>query len=254
MMTLAYGAGTNSTAILAGMHEKGMSPPDLILFANTGGEKPHTYQHVVTVNNWLFSIGWPQIVTVQKVYKDGSPANLYDHSYERKMLPSIAYGFKNCSQKFKHQPQDKYCNNFEPFKQHWKNGGKVTKAIGFDIDEQHRAAGAPKDDKKYDFWYPLIEWGWDREECKAAIARAGLPQPGKSACFFCPSAKIDEIKTLQELYPELAEKALKLEANAQLTQVKGLGRRFAWRDVLEQPDMFGGFIPDFDLPCDCYDG
>lgn len=253
MMILAYGAGTDSTAILVGMYEKGMSPPDLILFADTGGEKPHTIKFLTTINNWLLSIGWPQVITVRKVYRGGKVANLYDHSYERRMLPSLAYGFKNCSQKFKHQPQDKYCNNYEPFKAHWKAGKKVTKVIGYDMDEAERAAGAPENDKKYTFWYPLIEWEWDREDCKAAIARAGLPQPGKSACYFCPSSTLGEIRQLNEMYPQLAEKALELEANADLTSVKGLGRRFAWRDVLAQPDIFNGFMPEIQKPCGCHD-
>jgi hypothetical protein len=32
-----------------------------------------------------------------------------------------------------------------------------------------------QDDPKYEFWYPLIEWGWDRERCKEEIRAAGLP-------------------------------------------------------------------------------
>ena len=40
----------------------------------------------------------------------------------------------------------------------------------------------------------MLRWG--RDDCVAAIARVGLPQPGKSACFFCPSSKKHEIITL----------------------------------------------------------
>ena len=39
---VAYGAGTNSTALLVGMHERG-ERPDLILFAETGGERVDPY-------------------------------------------------------------------------------------------------------------------------------------------------------------------------------------------------------------------
>jgi len=41
---VSFGGGTNSTAMLVGMWERG-ERPDAILFADTGGEKPHTYQH-----------------------------------------------------------------------------------------------------------------------------------------------------------------------------------------------------------------
>jgi len=218
MILIAFGAGTNSTAILVGMYERG-ERPDLITFANTGAEKPHTIAHITSVNNWLFSIGWPQITEVIKVYRDGSQANLYDHCLERNMLPSLAYGFKNCSQKFKIAPQDKYHNNHAGCKEAWAAGEKVVKVIGYDIDEQRRADNAPAETKKYIMRYPLIEWEWDRDDCIAAIKRMGLPLPGKSACYFCPASKRDEIFSLQEHYPELMDKALKLEANAELTSV-----------------------------------
>ena len=80
------------------------------------------------------------------------------------------------------------------------------------------------------YWYPLMEWGYDRERCKQIIAAAGLPVPIKSACFFCPASKNAEIAWLQEHHPELLERALRIERNAQpkLRSVKGLGRSFAW--------------------------
>lgn len=253
MISLSYGAGTNSTAILVGFHELGIRP-DVITFADTGSEKPHTYAHLTVINNWLLSIGFPQINVVRKNYRGGAVANLFDHCFERNMLPSLAYGFKNCSQKFKIEPQNKFMNNHLPAKAVWKAGNKITKVIGYDIDEQRRADNAPLEDKKYVMWYPLIEWGWDREDCKAAIKRAGLPQPGKSACYFCPANKYHEIRSLQHNYPELLENALKLEANAELETVKGLGRRFNWAQFVAQDDLFGDFPKDWDMPCGCFDG
>lgn len=253
LLTLSYGAGTNSTAILVGLYERGIRP-DVILFADTGCEKPHTYAHLTAMNNWLFSIGFPQIVVVRKQYKTGEVANLYDHCVERNMLPSLAYGFKNCSQKFKIAPQDKYMNNLPEAKAVWAAGEKVTKIIGYDLDEQRRVDNAPSEDKKYCMWYPLIEWGWGREECIEVIERAGLPQPGKSACYFCPASKYHEIRSLEQNYPELLAKALEMEANAELESIKGLGRRFNWGDFISQTDLFGNFPPDWDMPCGCFDG
>jgi hypothetical protein len=86
--------------------------------------------------------------------------------------------------------------------------------------------------------YPLIEWDWGRDECIAAIRRTGLPQPGKSACFFCPSSKKPEIIELAERYPDLLNRALEMERKALAGEgpapaltAKGLGRYFAWADV-----------------------
>lgn len=250
---VSCGMGTNSIAILVGFYQRGIKP-DLITFADTGSEKPHTYQMIAVLNNWLFSVGFPQVNVVQKVYKDSSLANLYDHCKDRNMLPSLAYGFKNCSQKFKIAPQDKFLNNNAGAKAFWATGKKITKVIGYDIDEVRRADNAPEETKKYKMSYPLIEWGWDREDCIKAIESVGLPRPGKSACFFCPASTYNEIKTLKEHYPELLEKALVLESGAELETVKGLGRRFNWGEYLSQPDMFGKFPKDWDMPCGCFDG
>ncbi len=53
---------------------------------------------------------------------------------------------------------------------------------------------------------------------------------------------------MQEHHPELLERALAIERNAQakLTSVKGLGRSYAWEDYLTRVNdlpLFGG--------CDC---
>lgn len=88
-------------------------------------------------------------------------------------------------------------------------------------------------DKKYHNRYPLIEeWGWNRDDCIREIKAAGLPQPGKSSCFFCPSMKKQEILYLKEHYPDLFNRAATLEENAMpyLKTVKGLGRSYSWKE------------------------
>ena len=171
------------------------------------------------------------------------------------MLPSIAYGFKACSQKYKRQPQDKYCNNHEACKAVWSRGDKPVKLIGYDADESHRAH--IPEDNKYTYKYPLVEWGMGRDECINTICRAGLPQPGKSSCFFCPSMKANEIKKMAVTNPDLMKRALAMEENAQanLTSVKGLGRNWAWKDLLATADMFEeDFLNPIEEDCGCYDG
>ena len=246
----SYGGGTNSTAMLIGMVDR-REPCDLILFADTGGEKPHTYEHNERFSAWLVEHGMPPITVVRK---GGKPETLEENCLRMKMLPSIAYGFKGCSHKYKIEPQDSFCNNNSVCRATWDAGNKVVKLIGFDMDEPHRAQ--IPEDKKYRYRYPLIEWGWGREECVQAIERAGLPLPGKSACFFCPSSKKVEIKVLRRMYPDLAARAVALERNAELTEVKGLGRSFAWGDLYEaedrQTDLFGETT--IQQECMCYDG
>lgn len=253
MNILSYGGGTNSTALLIECVKRGIKI-DLITFADTGAEKPHTYKYIEIFNKWLIKNGMPEITIVQTVNEHGEKITLEQTCIENKMLPSLAYGFKSCSEKHKIRPQNKFINNWQPAKDEWAAGRKITKLIGYDADESHRTQ---KDytDNKYDFWYPLVEWDMGRAECVKTILDAGLCLPGKSACFFCPSSRPNEIKQLKENYPDLMDRALMMEENANLTSVKGLGRNFAWKNIIATDDMFSeGFRMAPELICDCYDG
>jgi len=252
MVTVAsFGGGTDSTAMLIGMWQR-REPVDLILFADTGGEKPHTYEHIYWMTDWLLKHDMPRITWV----KPHGNLTLENDCLKRNALPSIAYGFKTCSQRFKLQPQDKFMNNWQPAIDAWGRGEKVTKLIGYEAGEERRA----KDygDKKYTFRYPLIEWGWTRNYCVEVIKSVGLPLPGKSACFFCPSSKAQEVKQLAKQYPELAARAVAMEKNAILTDIKGLGRNYSWAELLEfdekQVKMFDDDWSTAEVTCGCYDG
>lgn len=247
MNLVSYGGGVNSTAMLIECVNRGIDV-DLILFADTGGERPHTYKYVETFSKWLVEHGMHEIITVYPPNE-----NLEENCIRRGVLPALAYGFKTCSQRFKIQPQDKYCNNHHGCKDVWKSGDKVTKLIGFDVDEAHRIRDYQSD--KYIVDYPLVDWDMGREDCVQAIEEAGLCQPGKSACFYCPSSKPSEIRQLAQIYPDLADRAMAIEAGAELTSIKGLGRNFAWRDLLLQSELFEeGYSLTPEMVCGCYDG
>lgn len=249
MITVAsFGGGTDSTAMLIGMYQKG-EKVDLILFADTGGEKPHTYEHIKRFSEWLLGHGMPEITVVK------SMISLEQDCLTRQALPSIAYGFKTCSQRFKIQPQDKFLNKWKTAKDVWAKGEKVTKLVGYDASEERRVKEFQS--KKYINRYPLIEWGWDRKKCIEVIKSAGLPLPGKSACFFCPSSKAQEVKQLAKEYPDLAKRAIAMEKNAILTDIKGLGRDYSWADLIEfdekQLSLIDSDWSTAEVPCGCYD-
>lgn len=249
----SYGGGTNSTAMLIGMVER-CEKVSLITFADTGGEMPHTYEYLELFSEWLVKEGFPAITTVRYHTKNVEGLTLEDDCLNRKALPSVAYGFKTCSQKFKIEVQEKYCNNLELTRSEWADGNLITRLIGFDAGEPQRAK--EYSDAKYINRFPLIEWNWFREDCMKAISRVGLPQPGKSSCFFCPSMKKAEIIQLSKRYPELAQRAIEMERNATLTTIKGLGRSFSWESLIAADEAQYDLFPEspFDIDCNCYDG
>jgi len=266
---VSYGGGTNSTAMLIGLKERGVTP-DAITFADTGGEKPYTYEHINQVNNWCISSGFPEIT----ILKGSMPQQIIDGTLENECLrlgtlPSKAYGYSSCADKWKMNPQRKYDKEFASI-----NGislREIMRMIGFDADEHSRVARGLElaDRKPVNESYPLYEWGWGREDCIEAISRAGLKQPGKSACFFCPSSKKPEILELQKLYPDLLSRAIEIErkalageGRAQATTGKGLGRSFNWGAFLldvgvSKLDINTAKLSDAGIPemdCGCYDG
>ena len=161
MNVVSFGGGTNSTAMIIGMYLHKI-PIDLILFADTGGEQPHTYEFMETFNEWLVKHGIPKIVSVEYHDKDGNRLTLEQECINSGTLPSIAYGFKRCSLKHKIGTQEKFCNNYQPCKDVWASGQRVHKYIGYDAGETRRiqhAAPIDEADKKYEKHYPLYECG-----------------------------------------------------------------------------------------------
>lgn len=253
---LSYGGGTNSTAIIVGMWDRAEPPPDYITFADTGNEKPHTYEHIEFMQNWLPTHGWPKITILMACQpKQIESGTLYGECMRLGTMPSRLYGMGSCSEKWKVDPQRK-------FTQLVRRRRNVLRLIGFDADEEHRVQRAKCEDYE-SLRFPLVEWGWGREECIEAIKGADIPLPGKSACWMCPSSTKKEVLELAQRYPELAQQAIAMERRAlagegqsPAARVKGLGRHWAWEDLIAKEGV-GDEFTDACLPspdCMCADG
>jgi hypothetical protein len=141
---VSFGAGTNSTAILQGMLERN-EKPDAILFADTGGEKPGTYKHLERMQRWCVESGFPELIVVR--YSDTSRhASLEDECHNNGTLPSKAFGFGGCSQKWKRYPMDKWVKAWPEAQATWERGSKVQRVIGIHYGETRR--GKIPDDEK----------------------------------------------------------------------------------------------------------
>jgi hypothetical protein len=221
------GVGVDSVAVVVGMVARGIRP-DAILFADVGNELPETYDYIPVLNEYLTANGFPQLQIVKyepKKFKRDPYDTLETDCLTKSMLPSLAYGFKGCSNKWKVGPLDKWVK--ARYKAHLKAGGQVARLIGYDAGAKDCSRGtSAKDSKQWRFIYPLREWGWDRDECIRQIKLAGLPEPMKSACFFCPSTQKDELIWLAHKHPGLAKRAIQMEDKAQdtLTSIQGLWR------------------------------
>jgi hypothetical protein len=257
------GLGTNSVALIVEAYNRGFRP-DLIPFANTGNERPETYAYQGVFNEWLRSVGFPEICELCWIRKDGSFISIEDVCLRDGSLPSKAYGLSGCTTKWKQQPIDKFVYHLPPVIGAWGRGQHIERWIGFDADEPSRAGRMLDKNpqptgpvKGAVVWRaPLVEWDMGRDECVAVIAAAGLPLPGKSSCFFCPSMKKHEIVQLGKTHPDLLARAVRLEDNARpnLTSVKGLGRSFSWRELIDGEKEASAACEVVSPDCGCYDG
>jgi hypothetical protein len=236
---VCYGGGTDSTAMLLEMVKR-RERIDLITFADTGAELPHTYRMLEIMDSWLFSFGYPDITRVRYTKKNGETETLEDSIVKNKTLPSLAFGWHTCSIRFKIDPQVKFAKQFPVFQEAWAKGERVIRCIGYDASpaDAKRACRPTTrfpDLDHFENRFPLREWGWDRKECLKNILSLGLPDPGKSSCYFCPARKKSEILTMKEDQPGYYRRALEIEAKAllggKLKKVNGLGRNFAWRNI-----------------------
>lgn len=238
-LVVAYGMGVDSTAMLVGLQQRS-EVPDLILFADTGSERPETYAYLDTINAWLDRVGFPQITIVKNASPKAGYTSLEDQITKLRVLPALAYGAHQCSLVWKRDPQQKFVKTWQPAIDAWKAGELVTQCIGYDAGPRDGARAYKAEGKASEGYinrFPLIEWGWDRARCIAEIEAAGLPVPVKSCCWFCPAHKKSEIDQLAAAHPDLITRAKEIERLAHergLNKVKGLGRNFSWTVYLAQ--------------------
>lgn len=192
---LSFGAGVNSTAILALIHSGKLYYPNLrIVFADTGCEKSSTYCHIQEMQRY-FNI---------EVVKSDLASSLYDFCWQHNCVPHIL--FRWCTSKFKLQPISR-----------WKQEIGYDDAIaiiGFCEGEEGRTQRTHKLGEEI---YPLIELGFNRDDCKRIIRESGWAIPEKSGCFICPFQRKNEWIAMMLNNKELWDKAVALEDNSNTT-------------------------------------
>lgn len=246
--------GVDSTAVLV-LWARTSIVPDLILFADLGAESPTTYAYRQVIDRFLERVGFPPITVVKYAPGHGHYNSILTDCLIKGMLPSLAYGGKGCSMKWKVQPQTAYLKTWPLAIRAWSNGQRIRHAIGYDAGPKDSRRGVESHDNELEeFYFPLRDAGWDRERCIREISNdpilmdigqaLGVPHlPPKSACVFCPSSKPEEVSFMATSNPMSASQALLVEAEAapRSTTVGGL-----WRSATKaRPAAWSDYLADF---------
>lgn len=255
LLAVCYGAGVDSTALLLALKLADLRP-DIITFADLVAEKTETMAHLDRMQSIVAQWGWPPITICRKRTLPGTGYDdLYGNCIANQTLPSLAFGMKSCSIKWKQKPQDQIikgvksgpnaCDPHPIWIEAERRGERIVKLIGYDCGRAdiRRSRNLPDADADFDYAYPLQILGWDRDACIDVVTQVlGVDMvPIKSACFFCPASKEWELFWLAAHHAELLERALFLERNA----LTGRHSRFneavfgvTWDEMVRNADRF----------------
>ncbi len=222
-IVVSYGGGVNSVAVLVWMSQHGYRPRAIVM-ADPGSEWPATTRYRDEVMpGWLESVGFPPITVITRA-EEGQHRErawrlerLYDECFRIGSLPSIAYGWKKCSAKYKGETQRWWIARQPWALEEWEAGRTIAKVIGYDADESSRVMGVfptKWENDRFVAWYPLHAENLDREGCESLIQSVGLALPHKSACTFCPNNTIAEWRQLRAEEPAIFQEAVDMSRNA----------------------------------------
>ncbi len=229
-VVLSYGMGVDSTAILL----RWLTEPTsrdfdlselLVITAMTGDEFSSTGRHVsahVLPILREHGVRFVQVARGGLLEKSGvkvlddsnAPAELFlDGAFklsdEMRIAGTIptSGGTRKCSLKYKGWVIDSFLGDE-------LDGAPFIHAIGFNSDETRRV----KKDQVYGkaggrtASYPLVDWGWDRDNCLDFIFAVTGIDWLKSACSFCPFSRgCDEVLERFDTEPEGAALAIEME-------------------------------------------
>jgi len=245
--SFSFGGGVQSTAALV-LAAQGKLPAtdesfrwDVFVFANVGprAEHPATLKYVHEYAMPFAEANGIELVEVQKKLRDGTKDDLIDRiERSEKSLPlpirmsNGAPGNRTCTADFKIKVIDKELKRLGATKQN-----PAIVGIGISMDEIQRARHWGEVDPRTPtqiLEYPLLRLNLRRRDALKVIADSGLPQPPRSACWFCPFHSLDEWRNLRREHPELFQQSVELERMLNERR-KRLGRDNVWLTRFARP-------------------
>lgn len=218
--TVSYGGGVQSTALLV-LAAQGDIEKRPFIFANVGedSENPFTLSYIFDWAAPYAADNGIGLLELQKHPTRGRHAGHVETLMGRLMHPDSrslpipvrmsngAPGRRSCTADFKIRLIGKLLKQW---------GASVEDpadvAIGISTDEIQRAKPGIDPVDPYQFRsYPLLDLRLSRTDCHRIIADAGLPDPPKSSCFFCPFHDTEAWRALQRDQPWFFERSCALE-------------------------------------------
>ncbi len=236
---VAYGGGVQSTCLLVLAAQRRIDF-GVFLFANVGddSEHPSTLDYLNRYAKPYAAAHGIRLIELHRQRRDGTTETLYGRLTRpgSRSLPipvrmsNGAPGTRSCTVDFKVRLVGRW------LKQHGATAAMpATLGVGISLDEVQRV-NARRALPYERVVYPLLDHDppLRRVDCQRIIAAAGLPVPGKSACFFCPLKRPSAFGEMRRDRPDLFARACALEdlLNARRAE---LGKDPVWLTRFNRP-------------------
>lgn len=237
------GKDSIATIILAHEHKE---PLDLIIFSevmldeNTSGELPEHIDFIKnkafpTFNEWGYET---KILRSDKTYMD-----CFHHRTVRGKNVGMKKGFVMSG----HCDVQRDCK-LRPIKKYWKTQSEFMQYIGIAVDEPVRLERVVRTTNQESL---LQKYGYTEKMSYQLCDKYGLLSPvykvaKRGGCWFCPNARLPELRHLRKNHRELWNKLLELENEPDLignmwntltkTRIHDLDENFYWEE--QQMSLF----------------
>lgn len=207
MRVFSFGGGVQSTAVLV-LVGQGRLQYDAMLFVNVGddSENPETLRYVQEIARPFAEANGIRFEELSKPESLLAWTLRSERSITLPMyLPGGGPGNRECTRYYKIRVVARWLKDHGATREQ-----PATVGLGISTDEYQRArteSGLPYEVLEY----PLLALRLSRADCLRIVASAGLPQPPKSACWFCPFHRIADWRRMKHDAPELFRRAVDLE-------------------------------------------
>lgn len=200
---LSLGAGVQSSALYVlacqGAYE---NPPEVAIFADTQCEPQYVYDQLDRLDAW-------GDIPIHRVTHGALDVDMGAFP----TIPAFTLGDdgksaplrRQCTREYKIQPVERKVRELMGLKKRQRVRRTGVCNLGISIDEQQRMA-ASRTRWVRNRW-PLIELGLGRDACSRIVQEAGLPEPLKSSCVFCPYHSDGYWEWMRQEHPEEFERA-----------------------------------------------
>lgn len=220
-VSLSYGGGVQTIAILVLVATGKLPAPRLAIMADTGRERASTWRYL---DRHALPLMQQLGIDFHRAGHDLATVDLYGHNGDL-LIPAFTESGKMhtyCSSEWK-----RYVVRRQLRALGYGPDNPVREWLGMSLDEIHRMKHS--DVKWIETHWPLVfDVPLRRIDCLTAIERYGLPVPSKSACWMCPHLDNSEWREIRDDDP--GDYALAVELDAAIRQADTRGGVYLHRD------------------------